>query len=306
LDAIILENMYIIIDEHGYDEDLNRLLKTFIQEKEHEQSAWGAITRTTHWMLGGSSPDIDRLASATELIMLALDMIDDLQDRDQMSKPWMQCPEGYTLNAILAFLMGFMGELGRLQANHPEALMKEISRIVSRSINGQHRDVMNSFVTVDQYLSMNQEKSGSLIRLACYLGCSSVPCSQETIQQINDLADYIGLIHQIQNDIKDVTQFDLKNDLLLKKRTLPILYILESKDTTFPYIQAYYEGTIDRDDFLSRKPECMRYIYDSGCIEYAQIIQSICTTKAEEIYEKMEALTPWKEQFRELTYGSFV
>jgi competence protein ComQ len=306
LDNKVIEHMIDIVDEHIYAEDLNALLKTFIREKKQEQSVWSEITKHTHYMLGGSFPDIDRIAAATELVILALDIMDDLQDRDQENKPWMKCPEGYTLNAILALLMGFVGELGRFQGCNSQPIVKEISKIISRSINGQQKDLNNSIVTVDDYLNMAQEKSGSLIRLACCMGYSSLDCSQETIGQIHDLADYIGLIHQIQNDIKDLTQFDLKSDLFLKKRTLPILYLLESEDESFPLIKEFYDGKIELVDFLANQEACVPYIHDSGCIEYSRVVQSICLTKAEKIYETINALSPWKEKFRELTYGSFV
>jgi competence protein ComQ len=81
---------------------------------------------------------------------------------------------------------------------------------------------------------MVQEKSGSLIKLACYMGYASLDVSPQTIGHIEGLADYAGLIHQIQNDIKDLNEFDNKSDLFLKKRTLPILYLLESEDTSSP------------------------------------------------------------------------
>ncbi|MBP1992918.1 polyprenyl synthetase family protein [Paenibacillus eucommiae] len=316
----VLEQMYAIIDEHIDVEELNALLKIFIQEKEKENSVWSSMTEYTHLMLGGTSEQLVRAAAATELVILSLDIVDDLQDRDQESKPWMQCAESYTLNAILALLMGFTGELEKLQARHGQVtpggqpaldgnpkleIQQEISRIVSRSINGQHKDINQSVVTADDYFAMVQEKSGSLIRLACCMGCFSTEYTQETLEKLHALADYIGLIHQIQNDIKDMLNFDQKSDLIHKKRTLPVIYILESQ-TPYQPIKDYYEGTIQLEEFLTKKQACLQYIEDSGCIEYSKIVQSICITKAEEIYETLEAISPWKEKFREATYGGFV
>ena len=39
-------------------------------------------------------------------------------------------------------------------------------------------------------------------------------------------------------------------------------------------------------------------IQDSGCMEYARIVQSVCIQKAEEIYENLQAISPWKERFK--------
>jgi competence protein ComQ len=306
LENTVIENMHAIVDEHIDAKDLNKLIKLFIQEKAQEKSLWSSITRCTHFMLGGTSPHIDRIAAATELIMLVQDIVDDLQDQDQENKPWIQCEPAYTLNAVLAFMMSFFGELELLQGNHARPLNKEISRFISRSINGQQKDVSNCIETVDDYLIMVQEKSGSLIKLACYMGYASLDVSPQTIGHIEGVADYTGLIHQIQNDMKDLNEFDNKSDLFLKKRTLPILYLLESEDTSFPLLKSFYQGRIQLDEFMKNKEAWLTYIDKSGCIEYSKIVQSICMTKAEEIYEELLAAAPWKEKFRDLTYGSFV
>ncbi|NEW09114.1 hypothetical protein GK047_24365 [Paenibacillus sp. SYP-B3998] len=298
--------MMTIIDEHVFVEDLNLLLKSFIQEKEKEESLWSEITRQTHLMLGGNSPNIDRISAATELILLSFDIIDDLQDQDNENKPWMKCPQPYTLNAILALITGFIGELELLIGKEQkEKIFSEISKLLFRSINGQQKDLNNSILTVDDYLMMVQEKSGSLFRLACYMGYSSLPCTAETIQQMNDLADCIGLIHQIQNDIKDFTRYDLKNDLFAKKMTLPILYLFSIDDSSFQGLKDYYENKITKEDLLKQKQELLTYIDDSGCKEYARVIQSICIQKANELFEQIPAISPWKERFKEITYGDF-
>ncbi|SEC48117.1 polyprenyl synthetase family protein [Paenibacillus sp. GP183] len=306
MENTIIEHMHAIVDEHIDAKDLNKLIKLFIQEKSQEKSPWSTITRCTHFMLGGNSPQIDRIAAATELIMLVQDIVDDLQDQDQENKPWMQCEPAYTLNAVLAFLISFFGELELLQGNHTRRLNKEISKIISRSINGQQKDISNSIETVDDYLIMVQEKSGSIIRLACYMGYASLDVSPQTIEHIDALADYAGLIHQIQNDMNDLNEIDNKSDLFLKKCTLPILYLLESEDTSFPLLKPFYQGRIRLDELIENKEAWLTYIDKSGCIEYSKIVQSICITKAEEIYEELLAIAPWKEKFRDSTYGSFV
>jgi len=303
LDLAIKKHMYRIVDDYIDAEDLNALLKLFITDKEQETSVWGQITITTHRMLGGSSADMERIAAATELMVLTLDIIDDLQDRDQSDKPWIRCPEGYTLNAVLAMIMGFVGELGKVGL--PASAFAAISRIVTRAVNGQQKDMNDSVATGDDYVSMVQEKSGSVFRLACYMGCASLTCSEATLAQLQELADCIGLLHQIQNDIRDVVRFDVKSDVLGKKRTLPVLYLLAIEDAAFAPIQDYYAGRITADMLLAQQEELVRTIENSGCMEYARVVQSVCVQKAEEIYGSLPAAAPWKEQFKELTFGSF-
>ncbi|WP_063870704.1 polyprenyl synthetase family protein [Paenibacillus sp. Root444D2] len=300
----IQQHMHRVIDDYIYVEDLNTLLKSFIDDKEKENSTWSKITICTHRMLGGDSPHIHRLAAVTELVILTLDIMDDLQDQDQGSKPWMRCPQAITLNAVMALFMGVLGELGHLQVK--DKLLVEVSKIISRSVNGQQKDITNAISTVDDYLMMTQEKSGSLFRLACFMGYSALECTEETIEQIHQLADCIGLIHQIQNDMRDLVRFDVKNDLIGKKRTLPVLYLLSIEDTAFSQLKGYYEGEITTEFLLEKKEDFLQMIQDSGCMEYARIVQSVCIQKAEEIYENLQAISPWKERFKETTYGDFL
>jgi competence protein ComQ len=300
----VKEHMIRLVDEYIEVKGLNELLKSFIADKEKENGAWAKVTLCTHYMLSGDSPHIDRYAALAELANLILDIVDDLQDQDQEDKPWMQCSQAEALNAVLALLMGFVGELGHLQVK--SELLVEVTRIIARSINGQHKDVVNASVTVDHYLEMTQEKSGSLFRLACFMGYMTVDSPRETIELLHELADCIGLIHQIQNDLRDIVRIDVKNDLYGKKRTLPILYLLSSQDERFTTLKEYYDGEITSDVLLQEKEAFIQMITDSGCLEYGRVVQSMCVQKAEEIYEKLQAVSPWKERFREVTYGGFV
>ncbi|MBP1966390.1 polyprenyl synthetase family protein [Paenibacillus aceris] len=298
------DHMIRLVDEYIEVKDLNELLKSFIADKEKENGAWAKVTLCTHYMMGGNSPHIERYAALSELVNLILDIVDDLQDQDQDDKPWMKCSQAEALNAVLALLMGFIGELGHLQVK-PEWLV-EVTKIIARSINGQHKDVVNAAISVDDYLVMTQEKSGSLFRLACFMGYVTAESSRETIEQLHELADCIGLIHQIQNDMRDIVRYDVKNDLYGKKRTLPILYLLSVEDEAFASLKAYYEGEITSDVLLHDKEGFLQTINDSGCLEYGRVVQAVCIQKAEEIYENLQAVSPWKERFREVTYGSFV
>ncbi|MDD9271413.1 polyprenyl synthetase family protein [Paenibacillus sp. GCM10023248] len=296
--------MIRLVDEYIDVMSLNELLKSFIADKAEENGAWAKVTLCTHYMLGGNSPQIDRYAALAELANLILDIVDDLQDQDQEDKPWMRVSQAEALNAVLALLMGFFGEMGHLQVK-PERLV-EVTRAIGRSINGQHKDVVNAADSADDYMKMTQEKSGSLFRLACLMGHMTLECPQDTVSQLNDLADCIGLIHQIQNDMRDLLRYDKKNDLYAKKRTLPILYLLQVEDETFRSFQDYYDGRITVHELLHDEEAFVRLIQNSGCLEYGQVVQSVCVQKAQELYEGLAAVSPWKERFREVTFGAYL
>ncbi|MEK3723887.1 polyprenyl synthetase family protein [Paenibacillus sp. FSL H8-0034] len=303
----IVEEMQRIVDKYVTEPDLNELMKAFIQDKAAENAQWSNITRYTHYMLGGDSSHIDLAAAMTEIILLSFDIIDDLQDGDNKGKPWIVCSTAYTLNGILAFLFAFMTEISTLQESHGQAgssLMAKLGVILSQSINGQQIDLNDSISSERDYLTMIEKKSGSLLRFACSMGYLLIPdLDQRTMDTMDQLANYIGMISQLDNDIRDVLRFDVKNDLLQKKRTLPILFLLMEKDDNFPYIQQYYKGQLTYDQFVIRKRECIQYIEDSGCIEYCRIIQSLHMDQVNHLFESLPGITSWKEQFKGITFG---
>jgi competence protein ComQ len=243
------------------------------------------------------------------MMLLALDIADDLQDRDNMGKSWMMCPQEISINALLSFIYAVSGEIGEWHAQEgsdrlPE--LKTICRYVTRAINGQHRDLTRSIIGEQDYISAVQEKSGSLLQLACYMGYSCLEsCDSETRSRVDELAGWIGVAAQLDNDLKDVLRYDIKNDLLEKKLTLPIIFLLQHSEEDFPVLKQYYEAKIDSETFLVHKQQCIRYIIDSGCIEYCLAVQSLIVNRIEEIWEALDAVSPWKEMFKEVTFASF-
>lgn len=300
----IMEQMRRIMDEQGYNGEFGGLLDNFIREKAQEPGSWSDIVLGVHGMLGGCDPFIQRLAAAGELLVLASDIMDDLQDQDHQDKGWMQCPPAFSINALVAMLMGFMGELGDCRVR-PQALV-EISRIIARAIRGQQKDIANEARDADDYLKLTVEKSGSLFRLMLFLGSSSVDSSSEQLEILYDLADCTGLIHQIQNDIRDVSRVELKNDMALKRRTLPILYLLSVDSPDFKLFQQYYQDEVTKEQFLASVEDIDRFIENSGCVEYCFIVQAIIVDKAEELLGRLEGEASEKEHLRQLLYGAFV
>lgn len=307
MEAALLHEIEQTIDRLVPVPAFNSLLRAFVQDKAGETSRWGETTRHVHYMCGGASPHIDRIAALTELIVLALDIADDLQDRDNAEKSWMQCPPELSLNAVMGLLMGAIGELGRLKIEYPEEAFPdpgEAAQIVLNAVNGQYRDLTNDIETEQDYIAVVQQKSCMLLKLAYYMGYASVRPVPQVAEQMELLAGYAGVVSQLSNDLRDVLRYDVKNDLLHKKKTLPILFLLADEEDSYPVIRQYYEGAIDRDEFLRHKVASLDYIRESGCVEYTEVIKTLFLQKAEETLDALPAADPaWKERFRELVIG---
>lgn len=311
MNAETMQVLDLMADRYAAESELNGLLKQFFQRKAEERSVWGELTKATHDLFGGGFPYIEEAASVTEMLLLALDVVDDLQDDDNPEMPWMLCGQPYALNAVLSLVFASVGELtrlngeGRMSGLDGAIDLQVVSRMISTSVLGQQRDLSNAVHSEQDYISMIQEKSGSLLKLACYIGYAAAGLKdQAVIERMNELADTIGIISQIRNDVRDITRWDLKNDLLQKKKTLPVLYLLMDVDNSFPPFRDYYEGRLSKTEFLQHKQACMNYIEQSGCIEYSNIIQTLFKNRADELLEQLDVDSELKTRFRSLTIGN--
>ncbi|CAI6085026.1 polyprenyl synthetase family protein [Cohnella sp. JJ-181] len=295
MEAAVKDELCRMVDEYATDEALNGLLKAFIREKENDDAMWSEMTRTTHQMLGGDSPLLDRHAALTELIVLLLDIVDDLQDRDSPQRPWMTGDPAMTLNAVLVMFAAILGSCGRDVA-------PRIASLLARSIDGQQADIAGTVTTEEQYFNMVASKSGALVELAVYMGYALVdgidPAHLATLDQ---LAVCAGIVSQIENDARDVLRLDYKNDIIHRKRTLPILFLLEDSHAEYPELDSYYAGGISQEAFRMNQPALVQYVRDSGCIEYCKVVQALYKDKASELYALLPPLEePWAGRFRDL------
>ncbi|MFD2331884.1 polyprenyl synthetase family protein [Cohnella sp. GCM10020058] len=296
MDESILSELHKMVDEYARDATLNATLRSFIAEKAAEKTSWAEMTRCTHRMLGGRSPDLDRHAALTEIIILLLDIVDDLQDRDSSGRPWMTCEPAVTLNAVLAMFAAILGNCDR------PGIGSTVGNLLARSIQGQQADITDKVQTEEDYFHMVSDKSGALMQLAVYMGYAFVDGIDSDVQEtLNQLAVCGGIVSQIENDARDVLRLDFKNDLLHKKRTLPILFMLEDSHAEFPALDEYYAGALTREQFIDRQHEFVQYARDSGCIEYCKVVQALYKDKANELYELLPPMQePWAAKFREI------
>ncbi|MDV6379198.1 polyprenyl synthetase family protein [Sporosarcina sp. GW1-11] len=120
-----------------------------------------------------------------------------------------------------------------------------------QSVNGQYKDLLNMCRNEADYIQMTIEKSGSLVALACVVG--SVLATKDYPVEIETYSTYIGLIGQMTNDLADIKTWNEKNDLLNKKYSLPILYLLNYKDKDLNFIHEYYLDQVEKSEIVKNQ-----------------------------------------------------
>ncbi|XEC96265.1 polyprenyl synthetase family protein [Paenibacillus tarimensis] len=291
--------MRVPVEDHFHEPELRRLALEFLEYKAAEISVFGQLAALHCRMFGGDEELADCAAAASELAILALDIYDDLQDNDNDSAPWSKVEPFFALNVAIGLQALSLETIRRGLRNDPgkaTAALAILNRSVIRAVNGQHADLRNEFATEEECLRMIAEKSGALVAGVCLAGTAMATGDYNDI--VAAYGEAIGVAAQIRNDIAGIERWDRRNDILFRKRTLPVLFVLEQAGEEASLLQAYYEQRISKEELLDNKVELMRYIRSCGCIEYAHVIARLKGFDAESALMMLQVDDYWKEQLR--------
>lgn len=277
-----LINMAKKMIKKGFMEDgIKTEINHYIEYKFNKSLNFAKITKIHFEIFREDENNIYKLRAMTiiELIILATDIMDDIQDKDiHKNIPWSKIKEAYSFNIIFGILLICLKEIDTIgNRSDTEWLKNNIYQFLLQSISGQQIDLKNELLSETDYLHMCYLKSGSLIALACLLGAVNV--DNQTKKLISEYANYLGVIFQLRNDIAD-----LKNDLLLKKRTLPILYYLNTNDKAYENIQDYYLNSSSNQDPTTFHRDLM----NKDALLYCSIVENIFICKYERVINQFD------------------
>lgn len=298
--AKISHEQFKIIDSHFYEVSLNRMVRSFVYHKHAESTVWRELTLYSHYMMGGSSPDIYHAAAQTELLILSLDILDDLQDQDNFEPPWMQCGSAVAMNVASGLLTAAIaGSLGK-------PLDSTALKLLTAAHNGQHKDIQNAVSAEEEYLQLVTEKSATLISLAVHIGYQLVENPNETTaRKLAEFSQHIGIAAQLQNDVKNLTLIQERNDIMQRKKTIATLYLLDLSKEAFPFLAKYYDGVYGTEELAAQEQQLVDFIVTSGVTEYTSAVQSLYLQQADLILRSIPALQPWEIWFRTITVDHF-
>jgi len=226
------------------------------------------------------------IAAAVEFIVLAGDLLDDIVDQDRLKD------DAITVHTAIGFLL-----LGQQAMAHSHIVdgkkLKALSYVTScllQSVHGQQLDVGCDVQTEADYLKMVEKKSGSLVAMACVIG--ALLAGKEDIAAIETYARYIGIAAQIDNDLDALYNWDKKADIQAKKKSLPILYMLESKQNNL--WKQYFNNDMDYDRMYVQKEKALQQMEQEGAIYYAKVMSQIYKEKALQEIEKLDVDDAYK------------
>lgn len=260
----------------------HHLKELMLQFKNEKHGFHNGILCVHHYEMFANeeNPNIYKVAAAIELLILAYDIIDDLQDNDT-DYVWCKIPE-QSLNIVLSALFISMNTIRNSGFEHSDLAAQIMHEYSLKSISGQQDDLLNSCCDETSYLQMIEQKSGSLVAMSCLIG--SCLATGQILPEVQTYSTYIGIIQQIKNDISDLKVWSKKNDLLQKKFSLPIIYFLSLDNEISDNIKNYYYS--DKELKTSDFPLIKEELINSGAIRYALVIKNIYKNKVLEILNK--------------------
>jgi competence protein ComQ len=272
---ILIENDALI----GYE--LRSMLKSFKEEKMAVGYSFGKLCYLHYEAFTDClNENIYKVAAAIELLILSFDIIDDLQDKDS-DYSWTKTPD-LSLNVALAMLVMASRTIRETSFEHKNTAIQILEDYALRSINGQQLDLLNTCRDEQSYIQMIEQKSGSLSAMACLIG--EVLATGGTSSEVEEYGKYIGIIQQIKNDIQSLKTWGPKNDLLNKRYSLPIIYLLSQEKDVSKSVINYYND--DMDAFLDNNAT-ENELTNGGAIRYAITMKNVYKFKALNILENV-------------------
>ncbi|MES1187677.1 MAG: polyprenyl synthetase family protein [Myxococcales bacterium] len=174
------------------------------------------------------------LASFCQFYLLALDLLDDVQDLDLSGKPHANVGAGMAINDALTLLFLGLSALERcmrLETNSKRRLLylKLVNRVALTTGRGQHLDLMGDkgARTPAEVLAMQREKTAS-VTLLCECAALYSGVNDDEREHYRVLGENLSLLVQVLDDVRDVYGKRRSPDLETGKVTYPLACFLET------------------------------------------------------------------------------
>lgn len=291
----IFEKMKAIVLSANLDHNFQAALLRYISEKQDSSMDFGELC-IFHYQAFAQQTKVDEdiiaIAAAVELLILSFDIIDDLQDGDA-DYLWCQDP-AMGMNAVLAMLFLTVKCIQESTFSHKEQAIQLLHEFALKSINGQYLDIKNQGQDEASYLNMIETKSGALIALSSSIGAALATGKMD--ESIIQYSTYIGVVQQILNDIHDLKTWGKKNDMLNRRFSLPIIYLMEQPEAYADILKKYYNDMAMEIDSAYFE----NILLESGAIRYALAIKNVFKYKALDLIETMPFSNKDKEHLKAL------
>ncbi|WP_338552944.1 polyprenyl synthetase family protein [Paenibacillus sp. KS-LC4] len=284
-----------MVKRHFTVDSLIQYAYLFLMDRLNEQLPFGRLTVLHYRMFGGEGTAVYRAAAAVEFLILATDILDDLQDQDAPKQAWSEAPLPIALHLAAAFMTLSQQAMmdSEFDSSHVQTTMKMMNLQLLQAANGQMMDLMNVVSDEQSYFQSIKQKSAALIVNACMTGVMLTGRGWHPI--VAEYAVEVGMAAQIKNDIRDLLRWDEKNDFLQRKKTLLTMYMLEDAVDQHKWIRDYFEGRLNEADIADKRGLLEEAYEKSGAMLYGSVVMRTHYNRFMELIESVPEVAVHKE-----------
>ncbi|WMT29862.1 polyprenyl synthetase family protein [Bacillus aerius] len=281
----IKQKMSDFIQHAVRQNDLQKLLLEFTDIK--NEFPFGQLAYQHYEAFGGQDEQaITKLAAGIELLILSADILDDIEDQDNDSYPWMKCQSGIAINAANVLFVTSLFIFSKL--DYATELQNSVHSYTSLSMQGQHMDMTLVPKNESDCLKIMRLKAGSLFVLPCVLGVKLATGSFEKV--VEEYAYYLGMVEQLENDYVGLFK---KNNIDFKRmQTLPFLYLKNEFNPSSSDLLRYFKS----EDKSFGSEELKDKLKESGVQQYVFIMRNLLINKFKQTIKKLHLEDSKKEK----------
>jgi competence protein ComQ len=225
-----------IFKNENHNSDLMPLLWKLVEEDLERKADWPYIVLPflTSELVGGEPGVAAPAATAWNLLYLAAEILDDLQDTGMVQSIDPSLEPATAMNAATALI--FLAQLTLMPPHYLGAgatlrqqLVCELNRTGFSACSGQHLDLARSTQlnsTQDDYWQIVGAKSGECFAWACRAGAALGGGTSSQVALCGTYGYNLGSLIQLSDDWAGLQPGRNPEDFVLGKKTLPTLYAL--------------------------------------------------------------------------------
>jgi geranylgeranyl diphosphate synthase type I len=229
-------------------------------------------------------------AAAVELVHNFSLVHDDIQDQSETRRGrttiWMQWGQAMAINVGDALFVLSNLAMMDLSNQYPEETMTKAASVLHNTCldltRGQFLDMSyetREDLAIEEYWPMIAGKTASLLSACCHIGAILGKADESTQDAYRSFGHSLGLAFQVQDDILGIwgdealTGKSAASDLLVGKKTLPILYGLKQGGE---FARRWHRGAIQPDEV----EQMAELLASEGAYEYTYDISKQMTSLA--------------------------
>jgi geranylgeranyl diphosphate synthase type I len=200
-----------------------------------QEPQWPAFVLATSKSVSGNAAAATRIAAAIEILVTALDVLDEVEDGDVSDLiNAVGSPRAInTSTALLALGYSVLSELHRdgVAFERIPTFIHAISSSIFCATVGQDADLSIELqqASVSTVHNVARMKAGSLVGGACRLGAMTGSNETTVLDMYESWGIHYGIMAQFANDLHDASDTINKSDYKMNKGTLPLVFHRASK-----------------------------------------------------------------------------